>query len=297
MNLKKSQDRINEWMSIFEAQVKIAIATDKLDTNRVSEDVLIPLFSEIYGYRGLRNLNVSEGPNFPAIDLGDEETRTAYQITSRSDSRKIKETLEKFVKHELYEKYDRLIIYILTKKQKRYQGSGFNDIIQGKFTFDKDNDILDLEDLLREISGFSLEKSRKVENILEQHFGDRQENTALSDSLRRLFQGDGTNASLGMEESERDIPQLSDTAKTLLKEGSQDKDGRIWYLLFHRETVIETNGKNMIPNQNPRVVAQWEAALKELEDAGFLESKGDRGETFNVTARGYEIADMIDIST
>ena len=39
---------------------------DMLDINRVSEDVLIPLLSEIYDHSDLKNLNVSEGSNFPA---------------------------------------------------------------------------------------------------------------------------------------------------------------------------------------------------------------------------------------
>ena len=155
------------------------------DINRVSEDVLVPLFSEIYGHTDLKNLNVSECPNFPAIDLGDKETGTAYQITSISRSEKIKDTLRKFVKHELYKEYSKLIIYILTEKQKTYQGRGFDEIIQGKFSFDKDNDIRDFQDLLREILGFSLEQSLRVQDILEQHFAERQENNHYSDSNTR----------------------------------------------------------------------------------------------------------------
>ena len=161
-------------MSKFVAQVENENAMGMLDINRVSEDVLIPLFLEVYGYTDLKNLNVSEGSNFPAIDLGDEKTRTAYQITSTHDSEKIKNTLKKFVDNRLYERYDRLIIYILTKKQDNYQGRKLDEIIEGKFTFDKKNDILDHSDLLKEISGFSLEQTRRVEHILEQHFGEGQ---------------------------------------------------------------------------------------------------------------------------
>ena len=175
MNLKKSQDRINELMSIFVVQVKGAGAMSRTDINHVSENVLIPLLSEIYGHTDLRNLNVSEDSNFPAIDLGDEKTKTAYQITSTSSSEKIKDTLKKFVKYKLYEEYDRLVIYILTEKQETYQGRGFEEIIQGRFSFDKESDILDYQDLLKEIAGFSLGKSREVEKILEQHFGEKQE--------------------------------------------------------------------------------------------------------------------------
>ena len=175
MNLKKSQDRISKLMALFVLRVKGEGKTGRTDINRISENILVQLLSEIYGHTELKNLNVSEGSNFPGIDLGDKKAKTAYQITSRSDSQKIKDTLRTFVDDKLYEEYDRLVIYILTEKQKRYQGRGFDEIIQGKFSFDRKNDILDYRDLLKEISGFSLEQSRKVEKILEEHFGDKDD--------------------------------------------------------------------------------------------------------------------------
>ena len=187
MNLKKTQDRINELMSRFVAQIKGATAMNRTDIKRISEDVLIPLFSEIYGHTELKNLNV-ENTNAPAIDLGDKKTRTAYQITSTPSSRKVKRTLEKFVARELYKEYDRLVIYILTEKQSRYQSKKIDEIINGKFTFDKKDDILDYSDLLKEISGFSLKKTRRVEHILEQHFGEGQMGDESQDILDWLEQ-------------------------------------------------------------------------------------------------------------
>ena len=172
MNLEKFQFEIRQLMIRFVTEIKAAGAMNQTYINRASENVLVPLLSEIFGHTELKNLNV-ESSNFPAIDLGDEKTGTAYQITSTANSKKIKDTLEKFVKHKLYEKYKHLIIYILKEKQKTYQGRGFDKIIQGKFTFDKKSDIRDYQDLLKEISGFSsVDKLRKIKNILEEHFGD-----------------------------------------------------------------------------------------------------------------------------
>ena len=180
MNLKESQDRIQTLMTKFVTEIEVAKAMGNTDINRKSENVLIPLLSEIYGYKDLRNLNVSKD-NFPAIDLGDEKTGTAYQITSTANSEKIKDTLSKFVKHELHKKYNRLVIYILKEKQKRYQGQGFDEIIQDKFTFDKGRDILDYRDLLKEISGFSsVDKLHRIENILEEHFGGPEYTRSLA---------------------------------------------------------------------------------------------------------------------
>ena len=172
MNLEKFQFEIRQLMTGFVTEIKAAGAMNQTYINRVSENVLVPLLSEIFGHTELKNLNV-ESYNFPAIDLGDEKTGTAYQITATATSKKIKDTLEKFVKHKLYEKYKHLIIYILKEKQKTYQGRGFDEIIQGKFTFDKKSDIRDYHDLLKEISGFSsVDKLRKIKNILDEHFGD-----------------------------------------------------------------------------------------------------------------------------
>ena len=188
MNLKKSQDRIGKLMLRFVDEIRVATAMGKRDINCVSENVLIQLFSEIYEHTDLKNLNVSEGSNFPAIDLGDKKTRTAYQITSTPSSQKVKRTLEKFVARELYKEYDRLVIYILREKQSRYQSKKIDEIINNKFTFDKKNDILDYSDLLKEISGFSLEKTRRVERILEQHFGEGQMGDEPQDILDWLEQ-------------------------------------------------------------------------------------------------------------
>ena len=141
------------------------------DINRLAENILIPLFSEVFNYSNLKNLNKTEKPNFPGIDLGDKVARVAFQITASSDNDKVKDTLQKFVSYGLYNQYDRLIIYILTEKQKTYSGSGFEEIIQGKFIFNKDKDILDYRDVLAEVKELSIEKADRVKKILEKNFG------------------------------------------------------------------------------------------------------------------------------
>ena len=171
MNLERSQTRIRELMSIFVAQVKAAAAMNQTDINKLSENVLLPLFKEIFGYVNLKNLNHTEKANYAAIDLGDEKVRIAIQVTSESDSEKIKDTLKKFVRYRLYEKFDRLIIYILTEKQKTYSGKGFDAIIQNSFHFVKTRDILDFKDLLKKVAGLQIEESSRIEGILEDNFG------------------------------------------------------------------------------------------------------------------------------
>ena len=185
MNRQNTLNRINELMARFVSEIKGASAMNLLDINKLSEDVLIPLFTEIYDHEELKNLNLSEGKNQPAIDLGDKVTKTAYQITSTKTGTKIKDTLEKFIENELYKEYDRLIIYILTEKQQSYS-SDFNSIINGKFKFNKKTDILDSNDLLECISRIEAadsEKLQRIKDILEKEFGDTQKHNDPNDIL------------------------------------------------------------------------------------------------------------------
>jgi hypothetical protein len=188
MNLKQSLDRISHLMSLFVTQVRTETAMGRTDINKAAETVLIPLFAEVYCYKELKNLNYTEDTNYPGIDLGDEIARVAFQITSTPDSEKVKHTLRKFIKNKFYKKYDRLIIYILTEKQKSYSGSGYEEIIQGKFTFDKDKDIWDYRDIFREVANCQIDKARKVESILEANFGEgsRQPEREVVDRVEQI---------------------------------------------------------------------------------------------------------------
>lgn len=172
MNLLESRNRINNLMSVFVAQVKGATAMGHTDINTASETVLIPLFAEIYDYKNLQNLNTTEQANYPSIDLGDEVARVAFQITSTPDIGKVKDTLQKFVTHELYKKYDRLIIYVLTERQRSYSETAYKSIIQDKFDFNSKKDILDYRNILSDIADFQIDKIHRVQDILESNFGE-----------------------------------------------------------------------------------------------------------------------------
>ncbi|NJN92491.1 MAG: SMEK domain-containing protein [Leptolyngbyaceae cyanobacterium SL_5_14] len=183
MQLLNLQNRINELLSIFVAQVKGATAMGRTDINKVAETVLIPLFKEVYGYAELKNLNLVEGSNYPAVDLGDEKARVAIQVTSTSDSDKVKDTLSGFVKYKLYEKFDHLFIYILTEKQKTYTGRGYQDIIQNQFSFNKDTDIRDYRDLLAIISNLQADQLRRILSCLEGSIKTSYSNTPLRENV------------------------------------------------------------------------------------------------------------------
>lgn len=95
--------------------------------------------------------------------------------------------------------------------------------------------------------------------------------------------------------SETKIPHLSDEAKVLLKEASMDNHGTILHVRYFGGTDIQTNGKNLITKQDHRHVAKWEAALQELLNVNLIVARGHKGEVFEVSNKGYQIADMIEI--
>ena len=165
MNLEQSLKRINELMSFFVTQIKCGTAMGKTDLNKVAENILIPIIAEVYGYRNLENLNFTKGINYPSVDLGDETARVAFQITATRGIEKVQDTLTKFVEHKLYEKYDRIIIHIITEKQEKYSDKEINRIIQGKFSFDVKKDILDYRDILGEVLNSKLRKPVKLKKF------------------------------------------------------------------------------------------------------------------------------------
>lgn len=94
-------------------------------------------------------------------------------------------------------------------------------------------------------------------------------------------------------ESKTQLPPLSSEARILLKEASLDPHGTILHVSYIGGTDIQTNGKNIIPSNERREVAKWEQALKELLNKGLIVAHGHKGEVFEVSNLGYQIADMI----
>lgn len=140
-------NKFKEDLSDLVRQVEMSSAAGHFDINKVCEDVFCGIFKEIYGFSSLRNLNEEDKKNFPGIDLADDIARVAIQVSSDKTLDKVKDTVSKFVKHGLSEKYDRLIVYLLTKKQASYSQTSIDTVAQGKITFNTASDILDYTDL------------------------------------------------------------------------------------------------------------------------------------------------------
>ena len=84
---------------------------------------------------------------------------------------------------------------------------------------------------------------------------------------------------------------LSTEARTLLIEASQDRHGFILYLENH--DCFQTNGKDLCLDKSARSVAKWKNALDTLLHYELLEERGYNGETFALSHRGFEVADLL----
>lgn len=151
------------------------------DSNRVAQDFFCWLFSLVFWYNNLKELDkLNWIPNYPAIDLWDIDNKIAFQITTDSSSDKIKETISKFIKHKLYEKYDKLIIFIIWDKQKSYT-TKFNT--KDLFVFNKDNDIWDDNFLISEIDKINdIKKLDEISNFLMENLVEFKTPDKLLDS-------------------------------------------------------------------------------------------------------------------
>ncbi len=105
----------------------------------------------------------NDRPNYPAIDLGDKTKRIAYQITTEKKSDKVQDTLDTFVKHKLNQDYDALKILVIGHRQKTYQVVK----VPVGLKFDCDQDILDINGLIKIIDTLDTPHLEKLRAIIE----------------------------------------------------------------------------------------------------------------------------------
>lgn len=87
---------------------------------------------------------------------------------------------------------------------------------------------------------------------------------------------------------------LSQEAKILLKAGSLDSRGGIWRVVYAGGTMIQSDTRTFTEGDDPRSIATWEAALEELESAGFIRASSGKREYFDVTRAGFDFAETLE---
>ena len=116
-------------------------------------------------------------------------------------------------------------------------------------------------------------------------------------ALDQLVQGSSDSTNVEEQQSPTfKYPQLSEDAKELLVEAVKDKWGMILVTRPMGGVAITTNGKGFGEMGNRRSEAKWEQAIRELLNQGLIEDQKGQGNAFEVTHKGFDIADGLGTS-
>lgn len=156
--IHKITQKFAYWRTYTELSTSISLN----DVNNTNETLSALILNKVYRWN-LINLNTAK-EHYPAIDLGDEINGIGISVTASDTSTYIKDKIKKNISHKIYEKFPRHYFFITTKK-KNYSTDFDTD---GKYTFDKDENILDIEDVLKSVKEITDKKTlQEILNILE----------------------------------------------------------------------------------------------------------------------------------
>lgn len=162
------QTEINQLLDYFVLQVKGSTASGYQDINKASESFLRDLFEEVFDLPNLYDLN-DEKPNFPGLDLGDDNASIAFQVTSDNSLSKIQKTLRTVIDHKLHERFKVIKVFVLTEKQRSYSQDAIDQVCGSALSFDVSRNIIDYRDILNRCSKFGPKKQERVLSILREY--------------------------------------------------------------------------------------------------------------------------------
>ncbi|MGB3339519.1 MAG: SMEK domain-containing protein [Devosia sp.] len=162
MNLKSSIDGIVYYLSVLRVSVEVHNSLNLQDINVLSENFFRDFLNLAFGYQ-LKNINIVE-KNAEAIDLGDDASRIAIQVTSRKDLAKVKHTHAGFVKNGLERTYDRLIVLVIGEP-KAFKQDTLGE--EGDFQMSLKDDVWGINALAERLQDLPLEKLIECEKYLK----------------------------------------------------------------------------------------------------------------------------------
>lgn len=176
MNRDSLYREIADYFSRLVASVSARSALNLYDINIAAEDFYRDLLNLIYGSK-LRNLN-SGKKNVKAIDLADEGSKWAVQVTSEVALAKIKETAKKFEEDGSHTSFKKLTIIIMREKSK-YRGLPTPNGYELAVT--------DYTDVLKDVRDLDLEGLKKVHALLEGEFRQAKDKSVRDAEIIEKF--------------------------------------------------------------------------------------------------------------
>lgn len=169
-------------------EVSMSTSLNQLSINVHAEQFFVELLNELFTYN-LVNTN-SEEKNFASIDLLDTGNRIAFQITSDSSLKKIKDTLSKLCEKKLHEKVDRIIVLNLIKKNNHKNETLEKD----SFKINLKKDIWDYTDLISEINNLNIDRLTSIHALINKYLNPTilfplPEQDLTSSTIHKLLNG------------------------------------------------------------------------------------------------------------
>lgn len=133
-----------------------------------------------------------------------------------------------------------------------------------------------------------IERAKRDEEVLE--IEDEQLKEKLKkeiDALRR----ERERMSVGLNEHENDV-RVSAQEREILKAAAQDKSGSIMRMSYIGGRIIQVGGR-IFGEESSRDFAKYESALTDLVSKGLVSAVGHKGEMFELTHAGWQLADAL----
>lgn len=157
---------INFEFLVWVTNVRFNNCISFYDINRISEGFVCVLLNTIYGYE-LRELK----KNQCAIDLGDTKNGISVQVTSRTDAKKIKETLKNFSEKQYINSYPEGVKFFIISDNHIKRG---NTKWANFPFFNFNRDIIYPENIIeniRKIAGNDIIKLEQIQSIISRYVG------------------------------------------------------------------------------------------------------------------------------
>lgn len=164
---------INKYLTTWLTELAVHNSLTYFDINKVSEGTALRLLNLLYGWN-LKDLN-EEQENFPSIDLGDAGANgLAVQVTSRTDNKKIKSTLQTFLANSYLARFPNGLRFLILSDQKRPRLAlpALDDYLH---FFDPKIHIIAVRDLALQAKKLYYEDSSRfsqLKQFLKQEFGN-----------------------------------------------------------------------------------------------------------------------------
>ena len=165
MKFKYIKKKLRELRSEVELDNEIG----HFDINKIVEDIYMHILNDVYGW-DLKNANLLK-ENFPAIDLIDEKNMIVIQVTSTTDTTKLRGTIEKFNNlDDEYSDYDLKMFYI--KDKPNFTSASLEEFEKSGV---KKSDLLGIKDILHEVQS-DVDVCDKLYETLQKLFDDTKSN-------------------------------------------------------------------------------------------------------------------------